>query len=153
MKIAVVGPRKGADLEAVESFVTNLYEQSPEAILISGGAEGVDSKAETTWLALGGIVWSFRIRKTGSDKYETEKWELGTSQPKAYLLLNEPTWATPASALYYRSMIVAAEADRIVAFHGPMRMSGTEFTTWVAREGERKPTHVYTDGHWTSYNT
>jgi hypothetical protein len=105
--------------------------------------------AETTWYQLGGLVWSFRIKKLSPDNYGVEKWIYSKAEGiHKYLLHGEPTWANPASALLYRSMIVAAEADQVVAFHGSARMRGTEFTTWVAREGERKPVHVWQDGGW-----
>jgi hypothetical protein len=146
-KIAVVGPRRGADLEAVEMFVREMRNTNYCSILVSGGAEGVDQKAEQTWIALGGKVWSYRIRKTGADKYEIEKWEIDPhGRSRVYLLLNEPSFLDPVSALHYRSMIVAEVADRVVAFAGIDRMRGTDFTIWVAKEGEQKPVHLWKDG-------
>ena len=121
-------------------------------IVLSGGAEHVDQTAEQEWLRLGGEVWSYRIRKFGEDRWGVVKWELGRV-PKVYELLGEPSWLDPTSALLYRSMIVASDADKIVAFEGVDRMRGTEFTVWVSKEGERRPTYVWRDGEWESYNT
>jgi len=125
----------------------SLFAQQPDALVLSGGAEGVDQAAETEWLSLGGQVWSYRIRKHGDEDFRIQKWELGP-EPKTYELLGEPTWLNPTSALLYRSMLVAEAADRIVAFHGNDLMRGTEFTVWVGREGEQKPTFVWRDGAW-----
>ena len=41
-KIAVIGSRRGADLEQVERFVRALYLRQPSSLLISGGAAGAD---------------------------------------------------------------------------------------------------------------
>lgn len=146
-KIAVVGPRKGADLDAVRSFVRSLFTQQPDAIVLSGGAEGVDQAAETEWVALGGRAWSYRIRKFAQDRWGVVKWELGPN-PRVFELLGEPSWLDPTSALYYRDMIVAEEANKVCAFSGIDRMRGTEFTVWVSAEAERKETWVYRDGEW-----
>jgi hypothetical protein len=151
-KIAVVGPRKGADLEAVEGFLRSLWLDPYEYIIVSGGAEGVDKTAEQTWLSLGGIVWSYRIRKKAEEHFVTEKWELGGEQPRVFELLGEPSWMDPVSALHYRSMIVADEADKIVAFSGIDRMRGTDFTIWASIHGEEKPTYVWRDGEWETHN-
>lgn len=158
-RIAVVGPRKGADLEAVEHFLTTLHYGTGDAIILSGGAEGVDKTAEQTWLRLGGQVWSYRIKEKRFDHFVIMKWELQgpgsgvyESVSKIFELLNEPSWADPVSALHYRSMIVAAEADKVVAFSGTDRMRGTDFTIWAAIHGEGKPTYVWRDGEWESFN-
>jgi hypothetical protein len=143
VKIAVVGPRKGGNKEAVEEFVTDLYSKAPDTILVSGGAEGVDSWAETTWLQLGGVVWSYRIKKLGYDSFTAEKWELGTDQPRVFELLGEPHWADPKSALYYRDMLAAEAADKVMAFEGIDRMRGTEFTVFVSTQGEQKETWIW----------
>ena len=156
MRIAVVGPRQGADLEAVARFMRDLKVESvrtaEEYIIVSGGAEGVDQTAEQTWLSLGGRVNSYRIRKLSQDEYGIDKWILGDN-PQVIRLLDHPTFLTPASALYYRSMVVAEVADKVCAFEGVSRMRGTEFTVFVSKEGERKPTYVWRDGEWASYNT
>lgn len=148
MKVAIVGPRRGADKAAVEQFVSSLHAKYPDAIVVSGGAEGVDSWAETAWLALGGTVWSYRVRKKADDHFVTVKWEIGSGHSQMYELVGEPSWADWKSALLYRSMLVAEVADQVCAFAGRSRMRGTEFTTWVSRQGYDKPTWLWADGDW-----
>lgn len=148
-KVAVVGPRKGADLEAVDGFVQSLYARQPDTILVSGGADGVDTRAEKGWLVLGGTVWSYRIRKKRYDCFAIEKWEIGRGGSRLFELISEPTWMDSVSALFYRSMLVAEIADRVVAFHGKERMTGTEFTTFVSKQAEQKPTHIFSNGEWS----
>ena len=145
MKIAIVGPRQGADLEAVRLYVESLPR---DTTVVSGGATGVDITAETHWLAQGGRVWSYRIRKRGDEKYVIEKWDMGGERPAVHDLQLEPSWADPTSALLYRSMLVAEAADEIRAFGNGNKMRGTEFTIFVGREGEQKPTFVWEDGEW-----
>ena len=152
-RIAVVGPRRGAEQGVVQDFVRALHQQSPSAILVSGGADGVDSWAEAAWLALGGAVESYRVRKHGEDDFRIERWELGGDSPRVVPLLNEPSWYDWKSALLYRSMVVAEVADRVCAFEGRDRMRGTEFTVWVSREAEQKPTYLWRDGEWLIHNS
>jgi len=114
----------------------------------------VDNWAETSWLRYGGLVWSYRIQGEGNPpQFNIVKWELGGPSPRKFPLLGEPIWADAKSALYYRSMIVAEVADRVCAFEGIDRMRGTEFTVWVAKEGEQKATYVWNGETWDTFNT
>ena len=45
MKVAIVGSRDYTDLQAVWNFVERLASRRPDAIIISGGARGVDTMA------------------------------------------------------------------------------------------------------------
>ena len=136
-------------MEACAAFCRDLHRSYPQAIVVSGGAKGIDLTAERTWYQLGGQVWSYRSKKLAEGKFVVERWEYrkGGSITR-YPLHSEPSWADFASANWYRSMLVAELADRIVAFHGSNTMRGTEFTVWVAREAERKPVHIWKDGAW-----
>lgn len=147
MKVAIVGSRQGVSPDRVAKFVAKLWEkQGIETVLVSGGANGVDKCAEQTWLALGGKVQSFRIRKiagdmTHEDVYAIEVWRLGGEQPVVFMPQNEPTWATAASALYYRNLLIAEFADRGVAFWDG-RSRGTSDAI-DAFHAENKPIHVF----------
>ena len=111
----------------------------------------MDTWAETRWIGQGGTVWSYRVREKGDD-FVVVKWEIGQGHSQIYELVMEPSWADRSSALGYRSMLVAEQADRVVAFVSKAGMRGTSFTVWVAREGEQKPTYVWSDGRWISFN-
>lgn len=134
--VAIVGSRRGADLEAVKEFVHALYAKQPDTLLVSGGADGVDRTAEQTWLELGGKVKSFRVREQGLQKFAIECWELGGEQPSCYVLVDHPTWPERVFALFYRNTLIAEAADRVVGFYQRGRSAGTLFTVgWGKDQG------------------
>lgn len=145
MKLAVVGSREGADLGHVEGFVLEL---PADVVLVSGGAEGVDSTAEAAWLSRGGQVISFRATRfpdlEGEEVYGVERWELG-AQPRVEKLLDHPTFADYKSALYYRDMLIAAESDRLVAFMRQGGSRGSQMTAGFSRT-EGHPTFEFETG-------
>lgn len=47
MKVAIVGSRSFMNATAVDTVVARLVERDPEVIIVSGGARGVDTLAET----------------------------------------------------------------------------------------------------------
>lgn len=141
-RVAIVGSRQGADLQAVRAFVIALHEKYPDTILVSGGADGVDHEAEQTWLSLGGRIVSFRVRQIEGG-YGVEKWELGGSQPRLFLLANEPVWADYTSALFYRNLLVAEECDRLVLFHKRGWRGGGSMAADSAKVAYEKPVYEY----------
>lgn len=130
--VAIVGSRRGADLEAVKAFVHALHTQQPDTLLVSGGAVGVDKVAERTWLELGGRVNSYRVRELGPTKFAIECWELGGDTPRCYVLADEPTTYDYSSALIHRDAVVAERAKRVVAFFRRGRSGGTQTTVDLA---------------------
>ena len=149
MKVAVFGSRKGYDLNHPGAWLHALWQkQGPTTTLISGGAEGVDKYAETTWIAFGGRVVSFRPRNVGGglkeDDYVIERWELGGDKPMVFIPLGEPSFADFASAATYRDMLIAEEAERGVAF----RYNNSRGTTTTVGFFEQlgKPVYVYEEG-------
>ena len=59
MRVAIVGSRSGVSEVAVRSFVERLYGKYPNALIVSGGAKGVDSWAvdEAEHLGLATLVF------------------------------------------------------------------------------------------------
>lgn len=55
--LGIVGSREFPDLDMVDSFVDSL---PVSTVVISGGARGVDQRAEKRAMARGMVVWSFR---------------------------------------------------------------------------------------------
>jgi hypothetical protein len=121
VKVAVFGSRQGISEERVIGYLEPRF--SPETILISGGAVGVDTFAERYWIERGGRVLSYRPVQFKPESYGVQLLKLG-SWPEGAALITlghpNPEWRTYESALTYRSMLVAEEADRGVAFlaHG-----------------------------------
>lgn len=148
MKVAVVGSREGVDLGRVHMILLDLHRKHPDAVVVSGGAGGVDTFAEQMWLKLGGKVISFRLVKVNNpndNEYGIQKWELGGENPMVYMLGEpHPNWADWKSAAYYRNALVAEEADRGLAFrYRGSRGTGDTIECFVA---EGKPIYVYEEG-------
>ena len=142
MRIAVVGSRKGANLNDVQQFLTSLHRRHPEAIVVSGGAAGVDRKAETVWGDLGGKVASWRPRKLDDESWGVELWSLGGSKDGVQTF-PEPSFADFTSAVMYRNTLVVHASERVVAFQAERLSKGTMFTCGFAKD-QGKPVHVYT---------
>lgn len=122
MKIAVFGSRNFHDLSLVDEYLKARFD--PSIVLMSGGAKGVDERAETVWQSLGGPVVSLRVKKLQDDSYGYERWDMGERMVWTPDQLSADDWT---SALFLRSWIMADEADRGVAFwDGESR--GTSFT-------------------------
>jgi hypothetical protein len=102
----------------------------------------VDKTAEALWLQLGGRVLSFRVRQQGDRVhglhcYAVEVWELGGKNPRTYVPSGHPTWATREGALFYRNMLIAEAADRVIAFYRRGKSGGTVATVDAAHaEGD-----------------
>jgi len=152
-RIAVVGPREGADLEQIVRFLDKLFAYDPKTVLISGGARGVDTTAETRWLQLGGEVYSYRVREIKVEpfqEYAVEEWHLGVEHPTIRQVIEYPEFMDYVSALFARSMLVCEKVDRVIAFYGDnpwKHHRGTEFTVEIAsNEANHIPTYIYRTG-------
>lgn len=131
-RIAVVGSRKGVDLDLVREFVQTLFRENPRATVISGGAVGVDTTAEQAWLDLGGKVISFRTYKPSQDSWAVEEWHLG---PEPSVVRHTvPTFADPKSALFFRNTMIVDAADVVVSFTNPAYSPGTRFSKAYGRD-------------------
>jgi len=137
--LAIVGSRKGADLDDVRAFMHALWKKYPSTVVLSGGADGVDSTAEQTWAVLGGSVWSLRPKKL-RDSYCIEVWKLGAKN--GVQELPEPSFADFTSAAVYRDALIAEKADRLVSFQRRGGSAGTSITVGFA-EKRGIPVHKY----------
>lgn len=138
-KVAVVGSRDLAPLATVRRWLEWLHGAHPDTLLISGGARGVDKTAEEAWLELGHRVRSYRPKKVRGDQlhedvWGVDVWELGGPNPSVRHLHGHPTWADFRSAAGYRNILIAQDADRVVAFYRPGKSQGTRLTVALARD-------------------
>lgn len=102
MRVAIVGSRDYPDLEAVDEYVADLNDDD---VVVSGGAQGVDSRAAKAARARGLKVVEYHAQ-----------WDLFGK-----------------SAGYRRNKTIVENADRVVAFqHNKSR--GTQHTIDIARE-------------------
>lgn len=138
MKLAVVGSREGADLNHVSEFLHQLAERSPGVVVVSGGARGVDSRAERTWRDLGGSVVSFRPKRIDGGA-DTEVYGVERLDGDEATVLTEPNFADYRSALLYRDILIAEECDRLVAFMRKGGSRGANGTACWADEALGKP--------------
>src|SRR4051812_10396313 len=72
MIVAVVGSRKWTMLIDVQRYVERIAQKHPRAIIVSGGAEGVDRTAEEAAAALGLDVISYRPYEYENMEYKRE---------------------------------------------------------------------------------
>jgi hypothetical protein len=144
-RVAVVGNRKGADMQQVLDFMLALRARQPDSLIVSGGAAGVDQMAESTWFRLGGRIRSYRPA-SWQDGYGIEVWNYGGSQPAEVLPVEcqQVQAADYKSAATYRDTLIAENADRLVAFYraGMTWGSGTAFTEGWARD-RGVPTYTF----------
>lgn len=140
--IAIVGSRGYPHLEDVTALVEKIAADNPCAVIVSGGAKGVDKTAEDAANKVGLEVASYRVRKIGNEDFGIEEWyfsRLGGG--KVRLMIEEPTWGNYDSALLYRNMLIAERAVRMVVFH-TRYLSGT-WHALDAREVMKRPIKKY----------
>lgn len=114
MKIAVVGSRDYPNLDHVKEYITHVF--SPEDILVSGGAIGVDTTANVTCFNLG-------IKR----------------------IIFLPNWTQfGKQAGFIRNKLIVKECDRLVAFwHNKSR--GTEHSINEALKANKSVTIIRSD--------
>lgn len=145
-RVAVVGNRKGADMQQVVQFIEALHAAQPDTILISGGAAGVDQMAESTWFRLGGRIRSYRPASY-LEGYGIEVWHYGVGEQAHVLPPQEQRieLANYKDACLYRDFLIACDSDRLVAFYkdeAAKSYSGTATTQTFALD-RKVPTYTY----------
>lgn len=111
MKIAVFGSRNFHDLSLVDDYLEPRFDST--ITLMSGGAAGVDQRAETAWQSMGGKVISLRPKKLQDGTYGYERWDMGERMVWSPDQLTFTEWYMAA---HMRSWAMADEADLGVAF-------------------------------------
>lgn len=146
MRVAIFGSRSYPDLEQPRAFVSALRDKYPQATVISGGAEGVDTTAEQQAIEVGLEVLSFRPIELEPERFGVEVWHLGISQPFVERLSGIPhdIWGDWVGAVLWRDMLLAEVADRGIAFWHD-RSRGTSFTIdRFQAEGKQEALTIYT---------
>lgn len=147
-KIAFIGSRKWHDAQAVALKVNEKFNEHGPFILVSGGAEGASTVAEVTAQEFGMPVISFRPVKlsgdiTTEDTYGVDEWRLHRGRGQI-VHHHDPTWATYAAALHFRSWLLADRAQEAVAFWDGFSR-GTAFEIELF-EGRKIPLEVIKAG-------
>lgn len=134
MRLAIVGSRHGVSQDRVERYLDELHAKHPDVVVVSGGAEGVDTFAEQGWLKRGGRVVSLRPKRT-DEGYVIEEWRLPDGGVHSQLV---PAFADRAGACIYRDLMIAERCDRLTAFMRRGGSNGTRITIGFAKD-EGKP--------------
>jgi hypothetical protein len=146
-RVAIVGSRFGYDQAHLVFFVNDLYRKHPDTVLVSGGARGADTQAESIWKMHGGEVLSYRPHK----HKRGEGWGFARHRFPRNDDIGFPEldiWPgfsvkTQVQALWLRSAYIACDvADRLVAFFRPGGSNGTQLTVELAR-GRGIPVYTY----------
>lgn len=149
MRVAIVGSRDWRDLDRVAEFVYSLAKKYPGAILVSGGARGVDEKAELAAQVNCLEVISYRPRKCAESDH-AEAWTIDVvthgAEAERYVAEKNRRGTTPilgnfAFAAHFRNVWIVEDAEQIVAFWDG-KSPGTKFTIDTARTYGKEP-HVY----------
>jgi predicted Rossmann fold nucleotide-binding protein DprA/Smf involved in DNA uptake len=113
MHIAIVGSRDYPDLAQVTRYVAAIARKYPDAVIVSGGARGVDQAAESAAIDLG---------------LET--------------IIHPADWDTHGkSAGFKRNALIVRDAEVVVAFQ-KNGSRGTQHSIDLAR-AQGKPVYVY----------
>jgi hypothetical protein len=118
-RIAIVGSRDYPHLEHVTAYVNRL---PMNAVIVSGGAKGVDSAAENAAKARRMKVVSFPVDRTGLPPF-------GTPEGKKEF----------GKRAFARNQDIVNAADRVVAFHHK-NSDGTANTIRIARQAGKQVT-------------
>lgn len=126
MNIAIVGSREYPDLQRVANFVGGIARLHPDAIIISGGAPGVDEVGESVAHNCGLLVYSIRpykdhrldrirwaeLRIAPNDRYP------GSRTAPAHLITNRSadSWPNWRDAYFARNEVVVKLSDQVCAF-------------------------------------
>ena len=147
LKVAIVGSREHPDPSVVVPMIYSLTERYGREgwMLVSGGAPGVCERAERTAQDHWVTVMSFRPYQVAGDEWRARKWTLGQYPSVETLQDPHPCWASFSGAAFYRSLLIAQEADKaLVYWNGRSRGTQHEIDFFAAAN---VPTYIYRSDH------
>jgi hypothetical protein len=155
LKVAVIGSRGFPALDRVEAWIEKLAARYPDATVVSGGAPGVDIRAEGAALANGLSVISYRVENGCVYRYEIDPFDVGGADQGVVTRGAELVEAAPMTRnvprlLKWRNGPIVEEGNRVVAFAlrqgGPVGYPRATFGTQDALDKAAalgRPRHVY----------
>ena len=149
MVVGIVGSRDYPDLFWVRSVVEALARKHPDAVVVSGGAQGVDLTAEDAVRACGLAVVSYRPYRydsvDGHDEWSIETVTYGDAAQALVVAkhrrISPPYFRTFAQAAFHRNGWIVEDAARLLAFWDGVS-TGTADTLRKARVAG-VPDYVY----------
>ena len=129
--------------------MSRLATKYPGAIVVSGGAKGVDTCAEVGACGAGLSVISFRPYRyeamSREDEFSIEVVTIGEAAQayvvERHLRISPPWRKTHAGICFVRNTWIVEHAERVIAFWDG-KSSGTRHTIEIARS-KRRPLYVY----------
>lgn len=116
-----MGSRDYADLGKVRHHVSLLAKKYPDAIVVSGGARGVDRAAEVAAQILGLGFISYRPYKytnmAGLDEWSIETVTWPDEHESNERRINPPFFGSFVRAAFGRNTWIVEDGDVLVAFH------------------------------------
>lgn len=145
MIVAVVGSRDWPDLERVKCYVTRIAAKHPTAVLVSGGARGVDQMAEKVALWSGLELISYRPYEfenmEGEQEFSVETVTQGARAQEIVVerlrRISPPTFKSYGQCAYFRNTWIAQDCEVLVAFCY-RNSRGTQRSIRLAREFGRQ---------------
>jgi hypothetical protein len=144
MFVAIVGSRDFGQLNRVAGFVRSLAAKYPDAVVVSGGARGVDRVAEAEARRCGLSVVSYRPFQDGREFAINRVTEVnGESVTER---VSGAFFGSYGRAAFARNAEIVMAADQVVAFHDGVS-KGTAHSIELAKRAG-KPVHVYRDSEF-----
>lgn len=143
MNIAIVGSRGYPHLEDVARLVDFIRKDAPTAVILSGGALGVDTAAEQAAREAGLGVVSYRVERVSDESFAIQEWKFGNMPGSVRRMVEQPTFGRYEDALMYRNTLIVDAASRVVAFWSNAS-PGTRFAVGYATD-QKKPLKIYDD--------
>lgn len=153
MKVAFVGSREFRDLSLVDLAV----DKQPEGtIIISGGARGTDTRAETRAKERGLTVISYRPFRRSDGRWQIEKWTFVPGEEatvEAYEEKGRPkTYYSFGQAAFARNEFILRAADKAIVFwHGIKEHSGTWNDLEILRRMKKWYLLIRFDADWETF--
>ena len=146
--VGIVGSREFPQLERVADFVRKLAAKYPGAVVVSGGARGVDRAGEAAAERGGLEIISFRPygyeNMSGRQEFSIETLTTGERAQEPVVerryRINPPHFPSYGRAAFHRNRWIVECSQQVVAFTTGSK--GTANTLQIAQE-LGVPTHVY----------
>jgi hypothetical protein len=145
--VAFVGSRDYPELSDVTVFLAKMHRKYPDAVIVSGGARGVDTAAERVADKLGYDWISYRpyeyTNMAGDPEFSIETVTKGEIAQEIVVAksrrINPPHFKSYGQAAFFRNKWIVDDADRVVAF-----TTGSRGTADTLRQARAKgiPTHI-----------
>lgn len=122
--VAVVGSREWKDLPRVERYVEAIAAKYPDAVIVSGGAKGVDETAERAARRYGLGIISYRpyeyVNMAGKPEFSITTFTNGPAAIDVVIgksrRINPPYFKSYADAALFRNGWIVDDAEIVVAF-------------------------------------